>query len=99
MCKINGHSIFTYMFQPWKAGKIAASKQNEKKIQQARNQATQEINANVKNEELQQDTATTTKQDNKKRQDLSSLRIPLNTSTSGASVSGDSTRLGLNLGG
>ena len=98
MCKINGHSIFTYMFQPWNIGKIAASKQNEKKRVQAVRQV-EEANAEVKNEELQQDTATTTKKDTNKRQDLSSLRIPLNTSNSGASISGDSTRLGLNLGG
>ena len=98
MCKINGHSIFTYMFQPWNAGKIAASKQNEKKRAQAARQV-EEANAEVKNEELQQDTATTTKKDTNKRQDLSSLRIPLNTSNSGASISGDSRRLGLNLGG
>ena len=98
MCTINGHSIFTYLFQPWNAKKIATSKQNEKKIIQAQQQV-DEANAAVKNEELQQDTATTTKKDSNKRQDLSSLRIPLNTSNTGASVSGDSTKLGLNLGG
>ena len=98
MCKINGHSIFTYLFQPWNAGKIATSKKNEKKIMQAQQQV-DEANAAVKNEELQQDTATTTKKDSNKRQDLSSLRIPLNTSNTGASISGDSTKLGLNLGG
>lgn len=103
MCKINGHSLFTYLAQPWNSTKLLRSKQeaNNRAQQQQLDALTEQYNtqeASIKNQDLIQTTAksVTTKKDTKR--DLSSLRVPLNTANTGASIGGASG-LGLNLGG
>lgn len=100
MCKLNGHSIFSYMFQPaWNAKKLFTSKKNEAQVAAARINAAEEIAKNSDGEEISS-TASTAKINNKqkKNQTLSSLRVPMESSNIGASV-GSSNALGLNLGG
>lgn len=104
MCKINGHSFFTYLAQPWNAKKIRHSKQVEAKndaIIAAQQQAKADIEENHSDGDEIAETATTAKINNKKKknQTLSSLRVPLETSNVGASVGSGSNGLGLNLGG
>lgn len=102
MCKINGHSLFTYLVQPHNSGKLLASKKTSA-IENKANSIAEEAAAtklkNSKGDEMA-DTATTAKINNKqkKNQTLSSLRVPLESSNVGASVGG-SNSLGLNLGG
>ena len=100
MCKINGHSLFTYMFQPtsnWK--KLASSKKREQQVAAAKTNAAETIAKNSDGDEISE-TASTAKINNKqkKNQSLSSLRVPLESSNVGASTGGN-TALGLNLGG
>lgn len=101
MCKINGHSLFSYGFQPvWNWKKLATSK--ERGAQTAAARTAQEEAAKEKlNASLGDDVAKTAgvAKVNKgnKNQSLSSLRVPLENSV-GASLGG-SQALGLNLGG
>ena len=99
MCKINGHSIFSYITQPWNSKKLYTSKERANKVAAAKQQAAETIAKNSDGEEISS-TATTAIVNNKqkKNQSLSSLRVPLETANVGASV-GESTALGLNLGG
>lgn len=99
MCKINGHSIFTYMAQPWNASKLYTSEKRATAVQKAKEEAADTIAKNTEGEEVS-NTASTAKINNKqkKNQSLSSLRVPLESSNVGASV-GSSSALGLNLGG
>lgn len=105
MCKINGHSLFTYLFKPaWEAPKTFNSKKKEQQADNAIKAAQQQVKADIeqnhsKGDEISE-TASTAKVNNKikKNQTLSSLRVPLETSNVGASVGGN-TGLGLNLGG
>ena len=99
MCKINGHSIFSYMVQPWNASKLYTSNQRASATQKAQQEAADTIAKNSEGEEISS-TAATAKINNKqkKNQSLSSLRVPLESSNIGASVGG-SNALGLNLGG
>lgn len=99
MCKINGHSIFSYIAQPWNASKLYTSNQRASAVQKAQTDAAETIAKNTEGEEVST-TASTAKINNKlkKNQSLSSLRVPLESSNVGASV-GSSTALGLNLGG
>lgn len=99
MCKINGHSIFTYLFQPYNAQKLYTSKARAKEVTKAKEEASEEIINNSDGDEISE-TASTAKinNKNKKKQTLSSLRIPLESKNIGASVD-SSTSLGLNLGG
>lgn len=92
MCKINGHSIFSYMFQPvWNWKKLASSKARDKAVQEAQEESKNTITANSEGEEVAK-TATTAKVNTvKTNQTLSSLRKPV-----GANV--DSGALGLNIG-
>ena len=92
MCKINGHSIFTYMFQSplfkWK--KLYTSKKKSKKKDT-------ELPTNVSNTETAEKTGSLASKETNKR-DLSSLKIPLNTPNVGAQI-GRPSSVGLNLGG
>ena len=103
MCKINGQSIFKWMFAtPFAIAdevKYQKNKDNKRKIAEANTEAASTIAKNSNGDEISE-TATTAKINAKpkKNQSLSSLRVPLETSNVGASV-GDNTNLGLNLGG
>ena len=99
MCKINGHSIFSYVAQPWNASKLYTSEKRASVVQKAQTEAAETMAKNTEGEEVST-TASTAKINNKlkKNQSLSSLRVPLESSNVGASV-GSSTALGLNLGG
>lgn len=99
MCKINGHSIFSYIAQPWNTTKLYTSNKREQEVAKAQANAAETIANNSKGDEMS-DTASTAKMNNKnkKNQNLSSLRVPLETNNVGASV-GSSNSLGLNLGG
>lgn len=99
MCKINGHSIFSYIAQPWNASKLYTSNQRASAVQKSQTDAAETIAKNTDGDEVS-NTASTAKINNKlkKKQSLSSLRVPLESSNVGASV-GSSTALGLNLGG
>ena len=99
MCKINGHSIFSYVAQPWNASKLYTSEKRASAVQKAQTEAAETMAKNTEGEEVST-TASTAKINNKlkKNQSLSSLRVPLESSSVGASV-GSSTALGLNLGG
>lgn len=99
MCKINGHSLFTYIAQPHKSAQLLSSKKTDTQVRKAEAQAAETIAKNSDGEEISS-TAATAKINNKqkKNQSLSSLRVPLESANVGASVGG-STALGLNLGG
>lgn len=99
MCKINGHSIFSYIAQPWNASKLYTSNQRAKETEAAKAKAAEVIESNSQGDEIA-DTASTAKINNKNRknQNLSSLRVPLESESVGASV-GSGNSLGLNLGG
>lgn len=95
MCKINGHSIFTYLVQPQNAKKLASSEKREAKIKEAQEEANKAINESSEGDELAK-TANVAQQKKHKNQTLSSLRVE--SSKVGASV-GAGTPVGLNLGG
>lgn len=95
MCKINGHSIFTYVAQPWNSKKLYTSKEREDKIRQAQEEANKTIAENSEGDETAK-TASVAQQRKNKNQTLSSLRVE--SSKVGASV-GAGTPVGLNLGG
>ena len=95
MCKINGHSIFSYLTQPWNAQKLYTSNARNKAVQKAQTEATENIAKNSDGDEISE-TASTAKK--KKDRTLSSLRVPLESNNVGASV-GSGSSLGLNLGG
>lgn len=98
MCKINGHSLFTYLAQPtWNAPKLFNSKKRAAEVQKANENAKETIAKNSDGDEISA-TASTAKVNNKKNQTLNSLRVPMESSDIGASV-GSSSALGLNLGG
>lgn len=98
MCKINGHSIFSYLTQPWNAQKLYTSNARANAIEKAHTDATEIISKNSEGQEVA-DTASTAKINNKKNNhNLSSLRVPLESNGVGASVASGTT-LGLNLGG
>lgn len=99
MCKINGHSLFTYLAQPHKSAQLLTSKKTETQAKQIKAEAEAAKTKYSDGDELSS-TATTAKINNKqkKNQTLSSLRVPMETSNIGASVGG-SNALGLNLGG
>ena len=99
MCKINGHSIFSYIVQPWNTSKLYTSRARAAEVAKAQSNAAETMAKNSNGDEMS-DTASTAKMNNKnkKNQNLSSLRVPLENNSIGASV--DSTNsLGLNLGG
>lgn len=101
MCKINGQSIFKWMFATPLAVadevKYQKNKKNKAAINEAQTEATQKINDNSNGDENAK--TATVAQVNKlnKNQTLSSLRVPLD-STVGASLGG-AKAVGLNLGG
>ena len=95
MCKINGHSLFTYIAQPHNIKKLASSEKREAAIKQAQDEANKTIAENSDGDEIAK-TATVAQQKKNKNQTLSSLRVE--SSKIGASV-GAGTPVGLNLGG
>ena len=103
MCKINGQSIFKWMFATPLAVadevKYQKNKDNKRKIADAKAEAAETMANNTEGEEVS-NTASTAKINNKqkKNQTLSSLRVPMESSNIGASVGSNNT-LGLNLGG
>lgn len=101
MCKINGHSIFSYIAQPWNGKRLASSKKREQEITKAQQEVAiaQETRDKATSEsELNQSTAKSVQTKKATKRDLSSLKVPLATSQTGASIGGASG-LGLNLGG
>ncbi len=99
MCKINGHSLFSYLTQPWNAQKLYTSNSRAKEVAKAEEEAAEAKANNSKGEEIST-TASTAKINNKdkKNRTLSSLRNPLESQNIGASIDSSKT-LGLNLGG
>lgn len=99
MCKINGHSIFSYIAQPWNSSKLYTSNARAKEVEKAKANAAETIANNSNGDEVS-DSASTARINNKdkKNRTLSSLRVPLESNSVGASV-GSSSALGLNLGG
>ena len=98
MCKINGHSLFTYLFQPaWNAPKIFNSKKREESIRNAEEKAAETIKNNTEGDEVSKTAAVAQVNKPNKNQSLSSLRVPLENSV-GASLGGSQV-VGLNLGG
>lgn len=96
MCKINGHNLFTYAFQPaWNWKKLATSKERGERTAAAKANAAEQIANNSDGDEMAK-TATVAQQKKNKNQTLSSLRVE--GSKVGASV-GSGTPVGLNLGG
>lgn len=95
MCKINGHSIFTYLVQPQNAKKLYSSEERADRVKKAKEEAEKTIAENTEGDEMAK-TANVAQQKKKKNQTLSSLRIE--SSKVGASV-GAGTPVGLNLGG
>lgn len=95
MCKINGHSLFTYLAQPHNAKKLYSSKERADRIKKAQDEANKTIAENTEGDEMAK-TANVAQQKKNKNQTLSSLRIE--SSKVGASV-GAGTPVGLNLGG
>lgn len=95
MCKINGHSIFTYLVQPQNAKKLYSSEERADRIKKAQDEATKTIAENTEGDEMAK-TANVAQQKKNKNQTLSSLRVE--SSKVGASV-GAGTPVGLNLGG
>ena len=96
MCKINGHSIATYGFQPaWNWKKLANSKKRASQIAAA--QAEKEaLDKATSNSELAAETNTSVTANTDKKQDIGSLRVPLNTQKTG--LNKNDTIIGLNLG-
>lgn len=93
MCKINGHSIFSYMFQPaWNWKKLATSKKDTEATQAETAQ-----NTEIPDTETTEKTGSLSSKKTKK-QNLNSLKVPLNTTNTGMSM-GSQTSVGLNLGG
>lgn len=98
MCKINGHSLFSYMFQPaWNWKKLASSKERERRTADALNEAAQAKQDASKGDEVSKTASNAQVNKPNKNQSLSSLRVPLENSV-GASLGGTQA-LGLNLGG
>ena len=100
MCKINGHSIFTYMAQPWKMGTLYTDNARRKETNAAlarQAEAEKAANAAIEGDDLSQTAKTAQINKTKKNQSLSSLRTPLEAKDIGASV--NSSSVGLNLGG
>jgi hypothetical protein len=95
MCKINGHSIFTYLVQPQNAKKLYTSHERDNKMKAAQEEANKAIQDSVEGDETAK-TANVAQQKKNKNQTLSSLRVE--SSKVGASV-GAGTPVGLNLGG
>ena len=102
MCKINGHSLFTYIAQPHNSGKLLESKKvaaQKAKANEQLKKAEEVKAANSQGDEISATASTATIAGKKKKnQTLSSLRVPLEASTVGASL-GNTSALGLNLGG
>ena len=100
MCKINGHSIFTYWAQPWNTAKLYTDNARRKETNAAlarQAEAEKAANAAIEGDDLSQTAKTAQVNKTKKNQSLSSLRTPLEAQDVGASVG--NTSLGLNLGG
>lgn len=99
MCKINGHSLFTYIAQPHNSGSLLSSKKRANAVAKAQAEA-EELKAKNSDGDENATTATTATMANKpkKNQTLSSLRVPLANSV-GASLGSNTSALGLNLGG
>ena len=95
MCKINGHSIFTYLVQPQNSKKLYTSHERDNKMKAAQEEANKAIQDSVEGDEVAK-TASVAQQKKNKNQTLSSLRVE--SSKVGASV-GAGTPVGLNLGG
>lgn len=94
MCKINGHSIFTYMFQPWNASKLYNSNARAKETAAAQAEK-EEAERKAAIGETDEETATVAKTNESKNKEITSLRVPLKTQGVGSNVSQD--RVGLNL--
>ena len=100
MCKINGHSLFTYIAQPHNAKKLYSSEKRARKIEETKAAAQADIEKNHSDGDENAKSATTAQVNKqKKNQSLNSLRVPLQSSSVGASVGSSGTPLGLNLGG
>jgi hypothetical protein len=99
MCKINGHSLFTYLVQPHNAKKLYSSHERAKREAAAKQQAEETKLANSDGDENAKTATTAQVNKQKKNQSLNSLRVPLESSNVGASVGSSGTPLGLNLGG
>lgn len=103
MCKINGQSIFKWMFATPLAVadevKYQKNKDNKKDIAAAKTNAAETISKNSQGDEMSATATTAQVNKQKKNQTLNSLRVPLETSNVGASVGSTATPLGLNLGG
>lgn len=97
MCKVNGHSIFTYLVQPWNSKKLYTSKERAARVKQAQEEAAKTIADNTDGDEVSKTASVAQVNKPKKNQSLSSLRVPLENSV-GASLGGTQA-LGLNLGG
>jgi hypothetical protein len=95
MCKINGHSLFSYLVQPHNAKKLYTSHERDSKMKAAQAEAEKAIQDSVEGDEVAK-TASVAQQKKNKNQTLSSLRV--DSSKVGASV-GAGTPVGLNLGG
>ena len=95
MCKINGHSIFTYLTQPHNTGKLLESEKRASAVKKANEDAAETLKNNTDGDEIAK-TASVAQQKKNKNQTLSSLRVEQ--SKIGASV-GAGTPVGLNLGG
>lgn len=95
MCKINGHSIFTYLVQPQNAKKLYSSERRADNIKKTQEEAEKTIAENTDGDENAK-TANVAQMKKNKNQTLSSLRVEQ--SKIGASV-GAGTPVGLNLGG
>ena len=97
MCKINGHNLFTYAFQPvWNWKKLYSSKERDAKLSAAKKKAANKMLENSKGNEVSK-TASIAQVHTPKNQSLSSLRVPLEQNV-GTSLGGASS-VGLNLGG
>lgn len=88
MCKINGHSIFSYMFQPvtnWK--KLNKSNKTTKKEEV--------LSDPVTNKDIMQDTASGVDNLKTEKTPITALRVPLNTQGTGSNTG--NKQVGLNL--
>lgn len=101
MCKINGQSIFKWMFATPLAVadevKYQKNKDNKRAIADAQSEAAKTIAKNSDGDEVSKTASVAQVNKGNKNQSLSSLRVPLENSV-GASLGG-SQALGLNLGG
>lgn len=99
MCKINGHSIFTYVSHIGNVSEVYNSKKNSKKIEEAEEAAEEKVDEALTEEggDETSTTVSTAKINKSKHQTLSSLRVPLEEDDVGTSTS--DTGIGLNLGG